>query len=87
MVFALLIVDTAGTLWTGIGLGMYGAALALFLSAIEAARRAPMTRTFVYEPRCDRILSAPRHRDFHDRLLFRVGRGRRTPAGGRPARW
>lgn len=59
---ALLIVNTAGTLWAGIGIGMYAVSLALFLSAIEAARRAPMTRTFVYEPRCDRILNTGPYR-------------------------
>jgi protein-S-isoprenylcysteine O-methyltransferase Ste14 len=29
----------------------------VFLAAIEAARRVPMTRTFVYEPKCDTILT------------------------------
>lgn len=60
--FALLIVNTAGAMWAGIGIGIYGAALALFLSAIEAARRAPMTRTFVYEPRCTLILKTGPYR-------------------------
>ena len=60
--FALLIVNTAGTRWAGLGIAMYGMALTLFLSAIEAARRAPMTRTFVYEPRCDRILTTGPYR-------------------------
>ena len=59
---ALLILNTAGTLWVGLGIGLYAVALALFLSAIEAARRAPMTRTFVYEPRCDRILKTGPYR-------------------------
>lgn len=54
---ALLVLDTAGNLWTAIGIAMYTVALALFLSAIEAARRVPMTRTFVYSPRCDTILT------------------------------
>lgn len=59
---ALLLVNTAGTVWAGIGIGMYAVAMALFLSAIEAARLAPMTRTFVYEPRCDRILNTGPYR-------------------------
>jgi protein-S-isoprenylcysteine O-methyltransferase Ste14 len=54
---ALLMLDSAGDLWSGIGVVMYGASLALFLAAIEAARRAPMTRTFVYTPACTTILS------------------------------
>ena len=54
---ALLVLDTAGDLWAVIGIGMYAAALALFLSALEAARRVPMTRTFVYSPKCDTILN------------------------------
>lgn len=54
--FALLVLNTATELWAGVGIGMYSVSLALFLSAIEAARRTPMTRTFVYEPKCDTIL-------------------------------
>ena len=54
---ALLVLNTAGEVWAAIGIGMYSAALALFLAAIEAARRVPMTRTFVYSPRCDTILT------------------------------
>lgn len=60
--FALLIMNTAGPRWAAAGIAMYGAALALFLSAIEAARRAPMTRAFVYEPRCTRILNTGPYR-------------------------
>ena len=59
---ALLVLPTASPMWAGIGIGMYGATLALFLSAIEAARRVPMTRAFVYEPRCDRILKTGPYR-------------------------
>ena len=59
---ALLIVNTASPRWAGIGIGMYAAALALFLSALEAARRVPMTRAFVYEPRCNRILKTGPYR-------------------------
>jgi protein-S-isoprenylcysteine O-methyltransferase Ste14 len=54
---ALLILDSAGPVWTSIGIGMYTISLSLFLSAIEAARRVPMTRTFVYSPKCDVILT------------------------------
>lgn len=61
-VLALVILNTAGTLWAGIGIGLYAVALALFLSAIEAARRAKMTCAFVYEPRCDCILKTGPYR-------------------------
>lgn len=54
---ALLVQNSATDQWAAIGIGMYGVALALFLSAIEAARRTPITRTFVYEPRCNTILT------------------------------
>jgi protein-S-isoprenylcysteine O-methyltransferase Ste14 len=54
---ALLILDSAGEVWSAIGIAMYAVALALFLAAIEAARRVPLTRTFVYSPRCDTILT------------------------------
>jgi len=54
---ALLVLDSAGNAWAAIGLALYGVALGLFLAAIEAARRVPLTRTFVYTPRCDTILS------------------------------
>ena len=47
---ALLVLDSASDVWAGIGIAMYAVSLALFLAAIEAARRVPMTRTFVYEP-------------------------------------
>ena len=59
---SLLILDSAGEVWAATGVAIYSVALALFLSAIEAGRRAPMTRTFVYEPRCDRILNAGPYR-------------------------
>jgi protein-S-isoprenylcysteine O-methyltransferase Ste14 len=54
---ALLVLDTAGPVWAAIGIAMYSTSLALFLAAIEAARRVPMTRTFVYSPKCDTILT------------------------------
>ena len=54
---ALLVLQSAGEVWSVTGITMYGAALALFLSALEAARRVPMTRTFVYTPKCDTILT------------------------------
>ena len=60
--FALLVLNSATDLWAGIGTGMYVVAMSLFLSAIEAARRTPLTRTFVYEPRCDTILSTGPYR-------------------------
>ena len=49
---SLLLLTPAGELWIWIALAMYSTAMALFLASIEAARRVPMTRTFVYEPRC-----------------------------------
>jgi len=54
---ALLVLNSAGDLWAGIGIGMYAVSLALFLASIEAARRVPMTRTFVYDPKCNTILT------------------------------
>jgi protein-S-isoprenylcysteine O-methyltransferase Ste14 len=54
---ALLVFNTASDFWAAIGIAMYSAALALFLGALEAARRVPMTRTFVYTPKCATILS------------------------------
>jgi protein-S-isoprenylcysteine O-methyltransferase Ste14 len=54
---ALLLLDSAGNAWTIAGIVMYAASLSLFLAALEAARRVPMTRTFVYTPRCDTILT------------------------------
>jgi len=54
---ALLVLDSADDVWAGVGIGMYMVSLALFLSAIEAARRVPMTRTFVYQPKCSTILT------------------------------
>jgi protein-S-isoprenylcysteine O-methyltransferase Ste14 len=59
---ALLMLDTAGDLWTSAGIALYVTSLALFLSAIEAARRTPMTRTFVYTPKCDTILTTGPYR-------------------------
>lgn len=55
-ILALLVLDSVSDLRAGIGFWMYVGALSLFLSAIEAARRVPMTRTFVYEPRCNTII-------------------------------
>lgn len=54
---ALVVLDTAGDVWAMIGIVMYAGSLALFLAALEAARRVPMTRTFVYTPKCDTILT------------------------------
>ena len=53
---ALLVLDSVSDLRAGIGFWMYVVALSLFLSAIEAARRVPMTRAFVYDPKCNTIL-------------------------------
>lgn len=53
---ALLLLDPVSNLFAGIGIAMYVGALSLFLSALEAARRVPMTRTFVYEPKCNNII-------------------------------
>ena len=54
---ALLVLDSASDTWAGIGITMYTVSLAIFLAAIEASRRVPMTRTFVYEPKCSTILT------------------------------
>lgn len=54
---ALVVLNTAGPSWASAGTAMYAVALGLFLSALEAARRVPMTRTFVYTPACDTILT------------------------------
>jgi protein-S-isoprenylcysteine O-methyltransferase Ste14 len=54
---ALVVLNTAGHAWAIAGIVMYTAALALFLSALEAARRVPLTRTFVYTPKCNTILT------------------------------
>ena len=56
-VLALQVLDSASDLWAGIGIAIYAVALALFLAAIEASRRVPMTRAFVYEPKCNTILT------------------------------
>jgi protein-S-isoprenylcysteine O-methyltransferase Ste14 len=54
---ALMVLNSVSDLWAGIGIAMYAVALALFLAAIEASRRVPMTRAFVYEPKCSTILT------------------------------
>lgn len=59
---ALLVLNAATDFWAGIGIGIYSVSLALFLAAIEAARRTPLTRTFVYDPPCDTILSTGPYR-------------------------
>lgn len=59
---ALLVLNSAGDLWAGIGIVMYATSLALFLSSIETARHVPMTRTFVYEPRCETFLTTGPYR-------------------------
>jgi len=53
----LLVLNSAGNAWTVIGIAMYSIALALFLAALEAARRVPLTCAFVYTPKCDTILT------------------------------
>lgn len=55
-VFGLLVLNSATNAQAGVGIVMYSVSLSLFLSAIEAARRTPLARTFVYEPRPDKIL-------------------------------
>ena len=52
----LLLLDPVSDVRAGVGIAMYVGALSLFLSALEAARRVPMTRTFVYDPRCNTII-------------------------------
>lgn len=54
---ALLVLNSASEVWAGVGTVMYSVAAGLFLAAIESARRVPMTRTFVYTPQCDTILT------------------------------
>lgn len=54
---ALLVLNAAGSVWAGIGIGMYTVSLTLFLASIEASRRVTMTRAFVYEPKCNTILT------------------------------
>ena len=54
---ALLVLNSAGERWTIAGITMYATSMTLFLAALEAARRVPMTRTFVYTPKCDTILT------------------------------
>ena len=54
---ALLVLNSAGKVWAVIGIAMYSMALALFLAALEAARRVPLTCAFVYTPKCDTILT------------------------------
>ena len=52
----LLVLDSVSDQRAGLGIAMYVIAIALFLSAIEAARRVPTTRTFVYDPKCANII-------------------------------
>ena len=59
---ALLVLDSAGDAWTVTGIAMYAISLTLFLYALEAARRVPLTRTFVYTPKCDTILTTGPYR-------------------------
>jgi protein-S-isoprenylcysteine O-methyltransferase Ste14 len=54
---ALYVLNSAGERWAIAGIVMYGVSMSLFLSALEAARRVPMTRTFVYTPKCDTVLT------------------------------
>lgn len=49
-------IEPASQGWAGVGIAMYAASLTIFLASIEAARRVPLTRTFVYEPRPDRVV-------------------------------
>ena len=58
----LLLLSSAAGRWAIAGIAMYAVSLALFLSAIEAARRTPMTHPFVHEPKCDTILSTGPYR-------------------------
>jgi protein-S-isoprenylcysteine O-methyltransferase Ste14 len=56
-VLALLVLNSAGELWTVAAIAMYAFALTLFLAALEAARRVRLTRALVYTPKCDTILT------------------------------
>jgi protein-S-isoprenylcysteine O-methyltransferase Ste14 len=47
---AIMLRGSAGPNWAIAGIAMYVAATLLFLSALEAARRVPMPRTFVDDP-------------------------------------
>ena len=53
---SLVWIEPASEGQAGVAIAMYGASLTIFLASIEAARRVPLTRTFVYEPRPDRVL-------------------------------
>lgn len=44
-------------LWVGVAIGMYMAALAVFLSAIEAAKRTRLQRSFIDHPLPDRLIT------------------------------
>ena len=50
--FGVLALNTAGDIWVASGIALYGLSMALFLSALEAARGVSMTRAFIYEPKC-----------------------------------
>jgi protein-S-isoprenylcysteine O-methyltransferase Ste14 len=58
----LLVLNSATNLRASIGIAMYAVSAALFLSAIEAARRTPMMRTFVHNPTSATILQAGPYR-------------------------
>lgn len=56
-VLGLLLLEAAGDVWAAAGIALYALSLTLFLSALEAARRVPLTRAFVYEPKCTTFLT------------------------------
>ncbi|MEW6323111.1 MAG: isoprenylcysteine carboxylmethyltransferase family protein [Acidobacteriota bacterium] len=47
----------AGVAWAFGGIVLYSLSLGVFLSALDAARRVPLTRVFVLEPRPDRVIT------------------------------
>lgn len=75
---ALLVLNTPGEEWAAAGIVMYSVSLGLFLSAIEASRRVPMTRTFVYSPKCDTILTGGPYRVIRHPLYLSYSLARRA---------
>lgn len=52
-----LVLAPRGDVWASIGIVMYTAAVTVFLSAIESARRTRLQRAFIDEPMPDRLIT------------------------------
>jgi protein-S-isoprenylcysteine O-methyltransferase Ste14 len=52
-----LFLPTRSDPWVAIAIGMYTAAIAIFLAAIEAARRTRLQRSFIDQPLPDRLIT------------------------------